>query len=72
MTAPCFIKPIYHSRLPNQWDAEESSVSTAARRENTSSLYKAGGRERSTEAGTDQSIRHTSRMRGDRSGSAGY
>lgn len=39
-TAPCFIKPIYHSGLLNQWDAEESSVSTEARRENTSSLYK--------------------------------
>lgn len=38
-TAPCFIKPIYHSGLLNQWDAEESSVSTEARRENTSSLY---------------------------------
>lgn len=36
-TAPCFIKPIYHSRLPNQWDAVESSVSTEARGENISS-----------------------------------
>lgn len=44
VTAPCFIKPIYHSRLPNQWDAEESSVSTTARRENTSSRCEAGGR----------------------------
>lgn len=42
VTAPCFIKPIYHSRLLNQWDAEESSVSTAARGENTSSRYTVG------------------------------
>lgn len=27
-TAPCFIKPIDHLGLLNQWDAEESSVST--------------------------------------------
>lgn len=57
-TAPCFIKPIYHSRLPNQWDAVESSVSTEARGENTSSLRESGG-ETSTEAGIDQSICHT-------------
>lgn len=43
-TAPCFIKPIYHSELLNQWDAEESRVSTEARRENTGSLYKSGER----------------------------
>lgn len=73
VTAPCFIKPIYHSRLPNQWDAEESSVSTAARRHAgripAARTRRAG--ERSTEAGTDQSIRHRW-MRGDRSVSAGY
>lgn len=45
-TAPCFIKAIYHSGLLNQWDAEESGVSTEARRENTSSLYKSEESER--------------------------
>lgn len=54
-TAPYFIKPIYHSGLLNQWDAEESSVSTAARTENTS-LYKS--EERGTEAGIHESICH--------------
>lgn len=42
VTAPCFIKPIYHSRFLNQWHAEESSVSMVARRENTSSRHAAG------------------------------
>lgn len=55
-TAPCFIKLIYHSGLLNQWDAEESSVSTEARGENTSSLCELGRRE---DYGVHQRICHT-------------
>lgn len=68
--APCFIKPIYHFGLLNQWDAEKSRVSTEARGENTTSSYKS--EQGSTEAGIDQNICHTLWTCGDRANSRVY
>lgn len=55
--APCFVKPIYHFGLLNQWDVEKSRLSTAARGE-YHPLVQVGA-ERSSEAGIDQNISHT-------------